>query len=88
MLGSGFVVATFSRSATPFIVQQRADDPEAGRFYWVQIDGRDDDALSRFVAGAGRFGPFARESSASNIVRLIQSRRILGIWSSAPASAG
>lgn len=108
-LGAGItrtclVVATFSRSARPFIVQQRADDPEAGRFYWAQIDGRDDDALSRFVAGVGdrygaidplvnnaavgRFGPFAREPNASNIVQLVHSRRILGIWSSAPGSPG
>lgn len=83
---AGYVVATFSGSATPFIVQQRADDPEAGRFYWAQIDGRDDDALSRFVAGVadrysavdalvnnaavGRFGPFAAN----------RTRRILCDW--------
>lgn len=73
-LAADQIVATFSRAATPFIEQSRADDPQARRFYWVPVDGRDDTALGRFVgdvrdrygaisalvnnAAVGRFGAF------------------------------
>jgi 3-oxoacyl-[acyl-carrier protein] reductase len=73
-LDLGHVVATFSRSATPFIGEQQARDPQGARFQWAPVDGRQDDALGRFVeavtdryggidvlinnAAVGRFGLF------------------------------
>ncbi len=56
-LDAGYVVATFSRSTTPFIAQEQARDPNADGFYWTQSDGRDDEAVRRFVATVGdRYG--------------------------------
>lgn len=79
-LVAGHVVATFSRAATPFTEQNQANDPDARRFYWASVDGRDDTALSRFVgdirdrygaiaalvnnAAIGRFGAFALSNLA------------------------
>jgi 3-oxoacyl-[acyl-carrier protein] reductase len=73
-LDLGHSVATFSRSTTPFIDEQCARDPRGDRFHWAPVDGRDDEALRRFVdgvterfggvdvlvnnAGVGRFGLF------------------------------
>jgi 3-oxoacyl-[acyl-carrier protein] reductase len=73
-LEAGDVVATFSRSTTPFIEAEQQRDPHAERFCWAAIDGRDDHALNRFVsnvndrhgaidalvnnAAIGRFGAF------------------------------
>jgi len=59
-LDAGYRVATFSRSATPFVEQLRRDDPDADRFFWAEIDGRDDEALGRFVGAVGdRYGAIA-----------------------------
>jgi 3-oxoacyl-[acyl-carrier protein] reductase len=74
-LDAGDVVATFSRSTTPFIDQERQRDSPGDRFYWASVDGRDDEAVKRFVAAVrerygavdvlinnaavGRFGAFA-----------------------------
>lgn len=56
-LNAGYVVATFSRTQTPFIAQHQVGDAARGRFYWEEIDGRNDDALTRFVADvANRYG--------------------------------
>jgi len=73
-LDAGYTVATFSRSGAPFPDAQRSLDPDARRFHWMQMDGRDDAALKAFVdgvaaryggvdvlinnAGVGRFGSF------------------------------
>jgi 3-oxoacyl-[acyl-carrier protein] reductase len=73
-LDLGYLVATFSRSITSFIAQQQTRDPQAARFYWSSVDGRDDAGLKQFVdtvieryggvdvlinnAAVGRFGLF------------------------------
>jgi 3-oxoacyl-[acyl-carrier protein] reductase len=73
-LDAGYVVATFSRSITPFVDAEQQHDPRGARFCWAAIDGRDDGALNRFVsdvsdrygaidalvnnAAVGRFGAF------------------------------
>ena len=74
-LEEAYTVATFSRSATPFVQEQQERDPDSARFYWAAVDGRDDEALKRFIdtvaerygdidvlvnnASIGRFGLFA-----------------------------
>jgi len=56
-LDLGHVVATFSRSITPFVEEQQGRDPQGVRFHWAPVDGRDDEALKRFVdAVAVRYG--------------------------------
>jgi 3-oxoacyl-[acyl-carrier protein] reductase len=56
-LDAGHVVATFSRSRTPFVDAQREKDPDGRRFHWVQMDARDDAGLKVFVDGvAARYG--------------------------------
>ena len=56
-LDLGHVVATFSRSITPFVEEQQGRDPQGVRFHWARVDGRDDEALKRFVdAVAVRYG--------------------------------
>ncbi|HEV2097583.1 MAG TPA: SDR family NAD(P)-dependent oxidoreductase [Stellaceae bacterium] len=73
-LDAGYVVATFSRVATPFVDAEQRHDPHRERFHWAAIDSREDGALSRFVsdvsdhygaidalvnnAAIGRFGAF------------------------------
>lgn len=73
-LDAGYIVATFSRSASPFIDATQQRDPHGERFHWTAIDGREDSALNRFVrdvndrygaidalvnnAAIGRFGAF------------------------------
>src|SRR5262245_29570235 len=56
-LDLGHTVAVFSRSASPFVKDQWARDLQGARFYWAAVDGRDDDALRRFVETvADRYG--------------------------------
>jgi 3-oxoacyl-[acyl-carrier protein] reductase len=73
-LDAGYVVATFSRTATPFVDAEQERDPHSERFHWAAIDGREDGMLNRFVsdvsdrygaidalvnnAAIGRFGAF------------------------------
>jgi 3-oxoacyl-[acyl-carrier protein] reductase len=73
-LDAGYIVATFSRAATPFIDAEQQRDPHRKRFHWAAIDSREDSALNRFVsevsdrygaidalvnnAAIGRFGAF------------------------------
>ena len=58
LLGSGAVVATFSRSATPWIERCRAADTDGSSFHWEAIDGGDFPRLGEFVRGVvRRFGP-------------------------------
>ena len=79
-LDMGHVVATFSRSASPFVEEQRRLDPLAMRFHWARVDSRDDRAVARFLntvveryggvdtlvnnAAVGRFGLFPLMSLA------------------------
>lgn len=49
LLAAGWTVATFSRSSTPFVDQQRAADPEGKQFHWAGVDGTDFDGLKRFA---------------------------------------
>ena len=56
-LDMGHVVATFSRSTSPFLEEQRERDPQGLRFHWAPVDGRDDQALRGFVEGViDRYG--------------------------------
>jgi 3-oxoacyl-[acyl-carrier protein] reductase len=73
-LDLGHTVATFSRSTTAFIEEQRERDPRGVQLHWAAVDGRDDEALRQFVdtvveryggidvlvnnAAVGRFGLF------------------------------
>ena len=43
LLRSDAIVATFSRSTTPFIDQQRDADPQAESFLWEELDGAESD---------------------------------------------
>jgi 3-oxoacyl-[acyl-carrier protein] reductase len=79
-LDLGHIVATFSRSATPFVNEQRRLDPLEAHFHWASVDGRDDGAVARFLgvvverygrvdtlvnnAAVGRFGLFPLMSLA------------------------
>jgi 3-oxoacyl-[acyl-carrier protein] reductase len=49
LLQSGWIVATLSRSATPFVDQSREADPDAESFYWEAIDGADFGRLGTFA---------------------------------------
>lgn len=48
-LDHGCLVATFSRSPTAFVEDERRRDPEGARFHWVPLDARDDDGVRSFV---------------------------------------
>lgn len=57
LLAAGNRVATFSRSATPFIEQCREQDADGRSFHWEPVDGTDFDRLRDFVHGVTeRFG--------------------------------
>jgi 3-oxoacyl-[acyl-carrier protein] reductase len=57
LLAAGYVVATFSRSASPFIEQARAKDPAEEMFYWQPVEAADFAAVGQFArAVIGRFG--------------------------------
>ena len=57
LLEAGYVVATFSRSASPFIEKAQANDPARETFYWQPVDAADFAALEQFArAVTGRFG--------------------------------
>lgn len=45
----GYVVATFSRSPTPFTEERRLQDPNGESFYWEAIDGTDFDRIKQFA---------------------------------------
>ncbi|HWY85264.1 MAG TPA: SDR family oxidoreductase [Gemmataceae bacterium] len=56
-LGRGHVVATFSRSSTPFIQGLQADRSLAPSLVWEEIDATDHEHIKHFVlAVARRFG--------------------------------
>jgi 3-oxoacyl-[acyl-carrier protein] reductase len=48
-LDAGDIVATFSRSASPFIESTHAADPRSERFYWESLDGADLPNVSAFA---------------------------------------
>ncbi len=54
LLRHGAIVATFSRSATPWIERCRAADTDASSFHWEAIDGGDFPRLGEFVRGVVR----------------------------------
>jgi len=57
LLAAGHRVATFSRSATPFVEECRERDPEGTSFHWESIDATDFDRVRQFVGSvADRFG--------------------------------
>jgi len=49
LLASQSIAATFSRSSTPFVDEQRAADPHADSFFWKAVDGSDTRQLEDFV---------------------------------------
>ncbi len=46
---AGYVVATFSRSPTPFTEERLAQDPNGESFYWEAIDGTDFAQIKQFA---------------------------------------
>jgi 3-oxoacyl-[acyl-carrier protein] reductase len=57
LLDDGYVVATYSRSSSPFVEELRGRDAEAASFYWEAVDGADLSSLERFVKTvAKRYG--------------------------------
>ncbi|RKH67895.1 SDR family NAD(P)-dependent oxidoreductase [Corallococcus llansteffanensis] len=48
-LERGFIVATFSRSESPFVTNLLKQDPEHQRFLWESVDATDPAALKTFV---------------------------------------
>jgi 3-oxoacyl-[acyl-carrier protein] reductase len=87
-LDLGHIVATFSRSLSPFLEEQRLRDPQGAQFHWAAVDGRDEEALRRFVdtvseryggvdvlvnnAAVGRFGLFP-------LMRLVEIDEMLAV---------
>lgn len=49
-LAAGEIVATFSRTPSPFIEQQQAADPAGARFHWEPVDGADSAAVGAFAS--------------------------------------
>lgn len=49
LANAGYVVATFSRSPTPFTEERRAQDPNGESFYWEAIDGTDFERIKQFA---------------------------------------
>jgi 3-oxoacyl-[acyl-carrier protein] reductase len=74
-LGKDYIVATYSRSGSPFVQKQLELDPDRKNFFWSEVDATDSTAVKRFVsevserygeidalvnnAGTGREGIFA-----------------------------
>jgi 3-oxoacyl-[acyl-carrier protein] reductase len=48
-LAEGHIVATFSRSSTPFIDQCREKDPNGDAFYWDAVDATAIDGVKQFA---------------------------------------
>jgi 3-oxoacyl-[acyl-carrier protein] reductase len=49
LLADGHVVATFSRSATPFVEDRMRADPEHRTFWWDAVDATDSERVRKFV---------------------------------------
>ena len=48
-LKAGHIVATFSRSTTPFIEDCLGQDPDAESFFWQAVDGTDFEQIRQFA---------------------------------------
>jgi 3-oxoacyl-[acyl-carrier protein] reductase len=54
---AGHRVATFSRSATPFVEERLKEDPQGERFLWEAVDATDFARVRQFIKGVEeRFG--------------------------------
>jgi 3-oxoacyl-[acyl-carrier protein] reductase len=53
-LGRGHVVATFSRTRTPYIADLEREVPEAGAFLWEQVDVTDHEGVRQFILTIAR----------------------------------
>jgi 3-oxoacyl-[acyl-carrier protein] reductase len=49
-LGEGYIVATYSRAASPFVEKQLELDPGCKNFYWSEVDATDAAGVKRFVS--------------------------------------
>jgi 3-oxoacyl-[acyl-carrier protein] reductase len=49
-LGEGYIVATYSRSASPFVNKQLELDPDRQNFFWSEVDATDSAGVKRFVS--------------------------------------
>lgn len=49
LLAEGHIVATFSRTATPFIEERMRADPEHAMFWWEPVDATERERVSKFV---------------------------------------
>ncbi len=49
-LDEGYIVATYSRSASPFVNKQLELDPDRENFFWSDVDATDSVAVKRFVS--------------------------------------
>jgi 3-oxoacyl-[acyl-carrier protein] reductase len=49
-LDEGYIVATYSRSASPFVNKQMELDPDRKNFFWSEVDATDSEGVKRFVA--------------------------------------
>jgi 3-oxoacyl-[acyl-carrier protein] reductase len=48
-LDAGCIVATYSRSASPFVRKQMECDPDRKNFFWSEVDATDSAGVKRFV---------------------------------------
>ncbi|MBV8224381.1 MAG: SDR family oxidoreductase [Verrucomicrobia bacterium] len=56
-LDEGYIVATYSRSASPFVKEQMELDPNRKKFFWSEVDATDLQGVKRFVTEASeRYG--------------------------------
>ncbi len=49
-LSEGYIVATYSRSASPFVKNQLELDPGRTNFFWSEVDATDSAGVKRFVS--------------------------------------
>ncbi len=49
-LSEGYIVATYSRSASPFVKNQLEFDPGRTNFFWSEVDATDSAGVKRFVS--------------------------------------
>jgi 3-oxoacyl-[acyl-carrier protein] reductase len=49
-LSEGYIVATYSRSASPFVKNQLELDPGRKNFFWSEVDATDSAGVKRFVS--------------------------------------
>jgi 3-oxoacyl-[acyl-carrier protein] reductase len=49
-LGEGYIVATYSRSASPFVKKQLELDPDRKNFFWSEVDATDSAGVKGFVS--------------------------------------